>query len=103
MPRVIVGRALSSSAFLIAELIAKYVYWPFGRLDMQQCALVSLRVATKVYACCRNLEEGETELKGNEKLLLDLICKAYYLPEWCSINDYRAIFEAQGLRVRYFP
>lgn len=51
----------------------------------------------------RNLEEGETELKGNEKLLLDLICKAYYLPDWCSINDYRAIFEAEGLRVRCLP
>lgn len=50
--------------------------------------------------CCRNLEEGETDLRGNEKLLLDLICKAYYLPQWCSINDYRAIFEAEGLQVR---
>ena len=54
-------------------------------------------------ACCRNLEEGETELKGNEKLLLDLICKAYYLPQWCSVNDYKAIFEAEGLQVRNFP
>ena len=70
-----------------------------GCADMQTCAVVSLRLATAAYVCCRNLEEGETELKGNEKLLLDLICKAYYLPEWCSINDYRAIFEAQGLRV----
>ena len=48
---------------------------------------------------CRNLEEGETELKGNEKFLLDLICKAYYLPKWCSINDYEAIFRAEGLQV----
>ena len=70
---------------------------------MQQYVVVSLELALFVYAFCRNLEEGETELKGNEKLLLDLICKAYYLPEWCSINDYRAIFEAEGLRVRYLP
>lgn len=47
----------------------------------------------------RNLEEGETELKPNEKSLLDLICKAYYLPKWCSLNDYRRIFEAEGLQV----
>ncbi|EIE22719.1 S-adenosyl-L-methionine-dependent methyltransferase [Coccomyxa subellipsoidea C-169] len=48
--------------------------------------------------CHRNLEEGETGLKPNEKSLLDLICKAYYLPQWCSLNDYRRIFEAQGLQ-----
>ena len=52
---------------------------------------------------CRNLEDGETELKGNEKFLLDLICKAYYLPKWCSINDYKAIFRAEGLQVRRHP
>ena len=50
----------------------------------------------------RNLEEGETELKGNENFLLDLICKAYYLPKWCSINDYKAIFRAEGLQARRF-
>ncbi len=50
--------------------------------------------------CLRNLEEGETGLKPNEKSLLDLICKAYYLPQWCSLNDYRRIFEAQGLQVK---
>ena len=52
-------------------------------------------------ACCRNLEAGETELRGNEKVLLDLICKAYYLPQWCSINDYIEIFEAEVLQVCY--
>ncbi len=52
---------------------------------------------------CRNLEEGETELRGNEKFLLDLICKAYYLPQWCSIHDYKAIFEAEGLQVLFRP
>ena len=72
-------------------------------LGVQQCAIVPFKVAVIAFPCCRNLEQGETELKGNEKLLLDLICKAYYLPEWCSINDYRAIFEAEGLRVRYLP
>ncbi len=59
-----------------------------------------------LYIClkrCRNLEEGETELRGNEKFLLDLICKAYYLPQWCSIHDYKAIFEAEGLQVLFRP
>ena len=51
----------------------------------------------------RNLEEGETRLKDNEQRLLDQICESYYLPAWCSLDDYRRIFEAQGLQVwRYY-
>lgn len=50
---------------------------------------------------CRNLNPGEKELKAEEKEVLDRICEAYYLPAWCSINDYKALFEAQGLKVDY--
>ena len=46
---------------------------------------------------CRNLQAGESKLKENEEALLDSICKAYYLPKWCSINDYEKLFQANGL------
>ena len=48
--------------------------------------------------CCRNLQPGESKLKDNEEALLDSICKAYYLPKWCSINDYEQLFKANGLQ-----
>lgn len=48
--------------------------------------------------CCRNLQPGETQLKPNEEALLDSICKAYYLPKWCSINDYEELFKTNGLQ-----
>ncbi|DBA79597.1 TPA: hypothetical protein ACH3X1_008283 [Trebouxia sp. C0004] len=48
--------------------------------------------------CHRNLQPGETQLKANEEALLDSICKAYYLPKWCSINDYEKLFEENGLQ-----
>lgn len=51
-------------------------------------------------APARNLGEGETRLKDNEQRLLDQICESYYLPAWCSLDDYRRIFEAEGLQVR---
>lgn len=47
----------------------------------------------------RNLEAGETQLRPEEQALLKKICDAYYLPEWCSINDYKALFEKEGLLV----
>ena len=46
----------------------------------------------------RNLQPGETQLKPNEEALLESICKAYYLPKWCSINDYEELFKANGLQ-----
>ena len=49
---------------------------------------------------CRNLRPGEASLMADEQALLDRICEAYYLPAWCSVDDYRRIFEAQGLQVR---
>lgn len=47
---------------------------------------------------CRNLQSGESQLKENEEALLDSICKAYYLPKWCSINDYEKLFQENGLQ-----
>lgn len=47
---------------------------------------------------CRNLLAGETQLKDKEQALLDSICKAYYLPKWCSVNDYEALFKENGLQ-----
>jgi tocopherol O-methyltransferase len=49
--------------------------------------------------CHRVLKPGtETELTGREKLLLDLICRAYYLPAWCSVADYEGLFKEAGLK-----
>ena len=53
-----------------------------------------------VPAGARNLGSGESALADKEERLLDQICENYYLPRWCSLNDYRAIFEAQGLQAR---
>jgi len=47
--------------------------------------------------CHRSLAKGETELRPEEIKLLEQICEAYYLPEWCSIDDYKQYFEAAGL------
>ncbi|KAK9804585.1 hypothetical protein WJX73_003010 [Symbiochloris irregularis] len=47
--------------------------------------------------CHRNLEAGEVDLKPDEQALLDRICKAYYLPAWCSIADYQRICQRKGL------
>lgn len=40
----------------------------------------------------RVLKPGEMGLSGKEQALLDRICEAYYLPAWCSIDDYRKLF-----------
>lgn len=72
-------------------------------LHGEENVVLSMQGFAKPEPCCsttcRNLEEGETELKANEKFLLDLICKAYYLPEWCSVDDYSRIFKREGLQV----
>lgn len=52
----------------------------------------------KLSFACRNLVAGETKLKDKEQALLDSICKAYYLPKWCSVNDYEALFKENGLQ-----
>uniref|UniRef100_A0A0G4FHC5 Methyltransferase type 11 domain-containing protein n=1 Tax=Chromera velia CCMP2878 TaxID=1169474 RepID=A0A0G4FHC5_9ALVE len=50
--------------------------------------------------CHRVLNEaaGEKELRADEKKLLGAICDAYYLPQWCSIEDYRKLAEKAGLQ-----
>ncbi|MEW5312065.1 MAG: hypothetical protein WDW38_003724 [Sanguina aurantia] len=37
------------------------------------------------------------KLTEEEQSLLDRICEAYYLPEWCSVADYETMFAASGL------
>ena len=46
--------------------------------------------------CHRVLAAGEAGLREEEQELLDRICEAYYLPAWCSIEDYRRLFEENG-------
>ena len=38
--------------------------------------------------CHRDLGEGETSLTKKEDKLLARINRAYYLPKWCSVQDY---------------
>ncbi|GFR45179.1 hypothetical protein Agub_g6567 [Astrephomene gubernaculifera] len=47
--------------------------------------------------CHRVLAPGETALRPDEAALLDRICEAYYLPAWCSVQDYKTLFEENGL------
>jgi len=44
----------------------------------------------------RDLEEGEESLTRKEKRILSMINRAYYLPPWCSTNDYVKLFEKNG-------
>jgi len=46
--------------------------------------------------CHRDLEIGETSLNNKEIKLLAKINRAYYLPRWCSVNDYVELLKAQG-------
>lgn len=46
--------------------------------------------------CHRDLESGETSLSKKEMRLLRKINRAYYLPEWCSIEDYVKLLKAKG-------
>ena len=50
--------------------------------------------------CHRNLLAGESSLRPDEKSLLDRINEAYYLPPWCSLNDYKGLFGAFRLKPR---
>ena len=47
--------------------------------------------------CHRTLEPGQSALEPAERVLLDRICDAYYLPAWCSIADYEALAKDAGL------
>eukprot|EP00546_Thalassionema_frauenfeldii_P000622 CAMPEP_0178936130 /NCGR_PEP_ID=MMETSP0786-20121207/24996_1 /TAXON_ID=186022 /ORGANISM="Thalassionema frauenfeldii, Strain CCMP 1798" /LENGTH=332 /DNA_ID=CAMNT_0020614487 /DNA_START=79 /DNA_END=1077 /DNA_ORIENTATION=- len=46
--------------------------------------------------CHRDLEQGETSLTKKEIKLLNAINRAYYLPQWCSVQDYVDLLEQQG-------
>lgn len=46
--------------------------------------------------CHRDLEEGETELQPWEDKLLRKINRAYYLPQWCSVQDYVDLLKENG-------
>ncbi|KAK4799269.1 hypothetical protein SAY86_024634 [Trapa natans] len=47
--------------------------------------------------CHRDLAEGEDSLQPWEKGLLDKICKAYFLPSWCSAADYVKLLQSLSL------
>jgi hypothetical protein len=40
-----------------------------------------------------DLKAGETSLTAKEDRLLARINRAYYLPQWCSVNDYIALMK----------
>lgn len=46
--------------------------------------------------CHRDLEKDETSLTKKEEKLLARINRAYYLPRWCSVQDYVNLLEAKG-------
>mmetsp|Transcript_18248 Transcript_18248/g.21109 ORF Transcript_18248/g.21109 Transcript_18248/m.21109 type:complete len:365 (+) Transcript_18248:214-1308(+) len=46
--------------------------------------------------CHRDFEENETSLTRKEEKLLARINRAYYLPRWCSVNDYVTLLEKNG-------
>lgn len=46
--------------------------------------------------CHRDLAEGETELTKSELRLLRRINRAYYLPQWCSVQDYVDLMTEKG-------
>jgi tocopherol O-methyltransferase len=46
--------------------------------------------------CHRDLEEGETSLTKSEQRLLRRINRAYYLPQWCSVQDYVDLLKEKG-------
>lgn len=46
--------------------------------------------------CHRDLKENETSLTKKEERILARINRAYYLPKWCSIQDYVDLLKAKG-------
>lgn len=47
--------------------------------------------------CHRDLSPSENSLRAEEKELLNKICNAYYLPEWCSTSDYVKLLQSLSL------
>ncbi|KAJ9540151.1 hypothetical protein OSB04_026657 [Centaurea solstitialis] len=48
--------------------------------------------------CHRDLSPTEDSLRPDEKMLLDKICDAFYLPAWCSTADYIKLLESLSLK-----
>ncbi|KAA3457289.1 tocopherol O-methyltransferase, chloroplastic-like isoform X1 [Gossypium australe] len=48
--------------------------------------------------CHRDLGPSEEDLEPWEKKLLNRICNAYYLPEWCSTSDYVKLLQSLSLQ-----
>lgn len=46
--------------------------------------------------CHRDLEAGEPSLSRKEEKILAKINRAYYLPRWCSVDDYVKLLEKEG-------
>jgi len=49
--------------------------------------------------CHRDLSPSEESLTPEEKELLNKICKAFYLPAWCSTADYVKLLQSNSLQV----
>ncbi|XP_024994928.1 probable tocopherol O-methyltransferase, chloroplastic [Cynara cardunculus var. scolymus] len=47
--------------------------------------------------CHRDLSPSEESLRPEEKRILDKICDAFYLPAWCSTEDYIKLLESLSL------
>ncbi|TYI89516.1 hypothetical protein E1A91_D03G061400v1 [Gossypium mustelinum] len=48
--------------------------------------------------CHRDLGPSEEDLEPWEKKLLNRICNAYYLPEWCSTSNYVKLLQSLSLQ-----
>ncbi|KAG7588822.1 S-adenosyl-L-methionine-dependent methyltransferase [Arabidopsis suecica] len=48
--------------------------------------------------CHRNLSAGEKALQPWEQNILDKICKTFYLPAWCSTDDYVKLLQSHSLQ-----
>ncbi|XP_049377384.1 probable tocopherol O-methyltransferase, chloroplastic isoform X1 [Solanum stenotomum] len=48
--------------------------------------------------CHRDLSPSEESLTPEEKELLNKICKAFYLPAWCSTADYMKLLQSNSLQ-----
>lgn len=72
--------------------------------DKEQFVNELLRVAMPggriilVTWCHRDLELGEPSLSRKEERLLAKINRAYYLPKWCSVDDYVKLLESKGVK-----
>jgi len=72
--------------------------------DKEQFVNELFRVATPggriiiVTWCHRDLEEGETSLSPKEERLLRKINRAYYLPQWCSVQNYVDLLKSHGAK-----